>query len=113
MIMCVSVRFFFFCKQKTAYEMRISDWSSDVCSSDLKQPVIWFTATYHAWRPTGLCGKRQTAAGWYHHEPYRTPADPKSEHRGRADFQYHVGARSVLQFAITVAHADGRQDSIS
>src|SRR3546814_17613946 len=30
--------FFFFFKQKTAYEMRISDWSSDVCSSDL--PVI-------------------------------------------------------------------------
>src|SRR3546814_8476420 len=27
--------FFFFLKQKTAYEMRISDWSSDVCSSDL------------------------------------------------------------------------------
>src|SRR3546814_8576529 len=32
-MMCVSVFFFF--KQKTAYEMRISDWSSDVCSSDL------------------------------------------------------------------------------
>src|SRR3546814_2195701 len=31
---CVYVFFFFF-KQKTAYEMRISDWSSDVCSSDL------------------------------------------------------------------------------
>src|SRR3546814_6525335 len=28
---------FFFFKQKTAYEMRISDWSSDVCSSDLHQ----------------------------------------------------------------------------
>src|SRR3546814_3346415 len=28
--------FFCFFKQKTAYEMRISDWSSDVCSSDLK-----------------------------------------------------------------------------
>src|SRR3546814_6310590 len=27
--------YFFFFKQKTAYEMRISDWSSDVCSSDL------------------------------------------------------------------------------
>src|SRR3546814_4612720 len=27
--------FFFFFKQKTAYEMRITDWSSDVCSSDL------------------------------------------------------------------------------
>src|SRR3546814_2354233 len=32
--MC-SYFFFFFFKQKTAYEMRISDWSSDVCSSDL------------------------------------------------------------------------------
>src|SRR3546814_1477673 len=29
------VSVFFFFKQKTAYEMRISDWSSDVCSSDL------------------------------------------------------------------------------
>src|SRR3546814_8008642 len=34
MFMDVSVCVFFF-KQKTAYEMRISDWSSDVCSSDL------------------------------------------------------------------------------
>src|SRR3546814_8307928 len=34
-IMCVDLFFFFF-KQKTAYEMRISDWSSDVCSSDLR-----------------------------------------------------------------------------
>src|SRR3546814_14223224 len=30
------VFYFFFFKQKTAYEMRISDWSSDVCSSDLQ-----------------------------------------------------------------------------
>src|SRR3546814_20690997 len=30
---------FFFFKQKTAYEMRISDWSSDVCSSDLSKSV--------------------------------------------------------------------------
>src|SRR3546814_10880973 len=32
---CFSLYCFFFFKQKTAYEMRISDWSSDVCSSDL------------------------------------------------------------------------------
>src|SRR3546814_4973924 len=31
----VFIFFIFFFKQKTAYEMRISDWSSDVCSSDL------------------------------------------------------------------------------
>src|SRR3546814_5826701 len=45
---------FFFFKQKTAYEMRISDWSSDVCSSDLTAPhrqgpawilsILWFSA---------------------------------------------------------------------
>src|SRR3546814_19142403 len=37
--MCSFVVFFFF-KQKTAYEMRISDWSSDVCSSDLGADAI-------------------------------------------------------------------------
>src|SRR3546814_9494510 len=31
---------FFFVKQKTAYEMRISDWSSDVCSSDLEKKAF-------------------------------------------------------------------------
>src|SRR3546814_5430574 len=39
--LCVDLFFFF--KQKTAYEMRISDWSSDVCSSDLRvvsRPVV-------------------------------------------------------------------------
>src|SRR3546814_3203401 len=35
-IVCVLLFIFFF-KQKTAYEMRISDWSSDVCSSDLSE----------------------------------------------------------------------------
>src|SRR3546814_1734591 len=36
-VACVLLSYvlFFFFKQKTAYEMRISDWSSDVCSSDL------------------------------------------------------------------------------
>src|SRR3546814_5682474 len=34
----------FFVKQKTAYEMRISDWSSDVCSSDLEE---WPQRTQH------------------------------------------------------------------
>src|SRR3546814_4753049 len=36
------VLFFFLFKQKTAYEMRISDWSSDVCSSDLVQSLAWY-----------------------------------------------------------------------
>src|SRR3546814_6991824 len=32
---------FFVCKQKTSYDMRISDWSSDVCSSDLPGQMPW------------------------------------------------------------------------
>src|SRR3546814_485663 len=39
---CLFLFFVFFFKQKTAYEMRISDWSSDVCSSDLP----WVAALY-------------------------------------------------------------------
>src|SRR3546814_6655711 len=39
---------FFFFKQKTAYEMLISDWSSDVCSSDLSGHVFYDAADDHA-----------------------------------------------------------------
>src|SRR3546814_2178196 len=39
-LLCVLLLFFFFFKQKTAYEMRISDWSSDVCSSDLQAAAL-------------------------------------------------------------------------
>src|SRR3546814_3092955 len=38
---CVILLLFFFFKQKTAYEMRISDWSSDVCSSDLPESAAY------------------------------------------------------------------------
>src|SRR3546814_3368358 len=46
------VFFFFFFKQKTAYEMRISDWSSDVCSSDLSHSptTLWSPASRHTTR---------------------------------------------------------------
>src|SRR3546814_4243752 len=40
---------FFFFKQKTAYEMRISDWSSDVCSSDLPRPVNFGDGRWPDW----------------------------------------------------------------
>src|SRR3546814_14657293 len=39
---------FFFFKQKTAYERRISDWSSDVCSSDLRVPELVSQAFHRA-----------------------------------------------------------------
>src|SRR3546814_8914821 len=39
--------FVFFFKQKTAYELRISDWSSDVCSADLLGPGRWACRASH------------------------------------------------------------------
>src|SRR3546814_8631576 len=47
--MCVYCRIslLFFFKQKTAYEMRISDWSSDVCSSDLGSPSAHRSGSGH------------------------------------------------------------------
>src|SRR3546814_5457919 len=40
---------FFFFKQKTAYEMRISDWSSDVCSSDLERRLCPAEPPAYGW----------------------------------------------------------------
>src|SRR3546814_5609901 len=49
--------FFFFFNQKTAYEMGISDWSSDVCSSDLLFLVLGdnLLFLYFGWEGVGLC----------------------------------------------------------
>src|SRR3546814_5151191 len=61
----------FFFKQKTAYEMRISDWSSDVCSSDL--------APGHDLEPTGIAAgpRPRIDFGSLHHRP----KPPRSEER--------------------------------
>src|SRR3546814_17353328 len=45
----MSLLLFFFFKQKTAYEMRISDWSSDVCSSDLEEEPQRADDAVHRW----------------------------------------------------------------
>src|SRR3546814_3766935 len=45
---------FFFFKQKTAYEMRISDWSSDVCSSDLSEAAFSVERSYEVIRRFGI-----------------------------------------------------------
>src|SRR3546814_13516481 len=70
---CNCVCDFFFFKQKTAYELRISDWSSDVCSSDLRQIDTardvdlairwgygWKLGPFETWQAAGW----QQIAGW-------------------------------------------------
>src|SRR3546814_7643076 len=54
----------FFFKQKTAYEMRISDWSSDVCSSDLDARAARAAALHHEQPEPAVISKRhiETAA---------------------------------------------------
>src|SRR3546814_8969258 len=60
----------FFCKQKTAYEMRISDWSSDVCSSDLTRRP--------AHEGSRLTHRRDPRGGATSPTPHRTP-EPSSQ----------------------------------
>src|SRR3546814_7675442 len=67
---------FFFFKQKTAYEMRISDWSSDVCSSDL--------------------GSRWLA-------DYRAPFDDAMTARWRAAGLVAVGKSATSEFGLNVS----------
>src|SRR3546814_8263247 len=53
---------FFFVKQKTAYEMRISDWSSDVCSSDLADEARTFLSMPHPEPDRSHGGERKSPA---------------------------------------------------
>src|SRR3546814_17707801 len=68
MVFCIVMLFFFFFKQKTAYEMRISDWSSDVCSSDLAAaavvpaPTLLPSAPHHDGHITTT--ERETMLDW-------------------------------------------------
>src|SRR3546814_4201169 len=79
---------FFFFKQKTAYEMRISDWSSDVCSSDLRDDAIALDRLRHEPSP------RQTVVHFDAAEP-RALANSRGiifdvRHAFRAARDHHV-----------------------
>src|SRR3546814_3604519 len=63
-LLILRLLFFFFFKQKTAYEVRISDWSSDVCSSDLgSSPTLSAAISAMRSRPpasSGCCSAPQS-----------------------------------------------------
>src|SRR3546814_10893169 len=61
-VVILEVLWFVFFKQKTAYEMRISDWSSDVCSSDLK----WKDYSALVVKPDDLVGNAMRSAAVEH-----------------------------------------------
>src|SRR3546814_8447136 len=70
--------FVFFFKQKTAYELRISDWSSDVCSSDL-QVALYFGLQGNAGFAPGIGGAVQAG-----------------DHQQRAPGADHLNAKSLI-----------------
>src|SRR3546814_7345312 len=63
---CHVINSFFFFKQKTAYEMRISDWSSDVCSSDLplNNARLLPFGLYDQWVPAFAALFQQKGGDW-------------------------------------------------
>src|SRR3546814_14180378 len=93
---------FFFFKQKTAYEMRISDWSSDVCSSDLRHPALNVDRARRLVEQGDIVGLpahawRQVAQGYW----------PRS---GARAFQCHRPGRAGAEVLgdLVEDHADGK-----
>src|SRR3546814_1574735 len=94
--------FFVFFKQKTAYEMRISDWSSDVCSSDLVAAVLALAANAgHDF----LIGQELARAAGKHHlrcvllacEIDELAGDVAAARLARGDGQRQIGRASCRE----------------
>src|SRR3546814_4411014 len=84
-VMCWLVFFFF--QQKSAYELRISDWSSDVCSSDLYEPI---NLSHRAWVQPPPCPPRRAGCGCSR----RRPCDGEKGHEAEASFRHPSYARA-------------------
>src|SRR3546814_20173932 len=100
--MCWSVFVFFFFKQKTAYEMRISDWSSDVCSSDLLVPMS---------RPATIADRRGDTGFIFGVNPawrvmrYPPSSDRKSVVSGKSvSVRVDLGGRRIIKQKIILDH---------
>src|SRR6058998_3482971 len=84
---------FFFFKQKTAYEMVMSDWSSDVCSSDLRGPSP-------AAAPTSCCVRHHKLSGWYRSPPV-AKASGSSPSRKTGKYRHRQGGPKAHQASAT------------
>src|SRR3546814_10885723 len=98
-VFCCS--FFFFFKQKTAYEMRISDWSSDVCSSDL-HVLAAIDGQRRAGDEIGLVGdQEQDPAG-----DVLRPSQALDRYAG-GDLLQHLGRYRAHHVGVDIAGGDG------
>src|SRR3546814_3541774 len=83
---------FFFFTQKTAYEMRISDWSSDVCSSDLTVvgPIAWGKGPVKNVAKTPLVGGQWRQGGAFKYDLVITSNETAPSKIGRASCRESV-----------------------
>src|SRR3546814_2870957 len=107
MFVVVLFLFVFFFKQKTAYEMRISDWSSDVCSSDL---ILSSVAAY----PMKMANSCQVALSDFLGEQDPLPPEDRPLPRKRIslDALYRDHAPRLLRFFIRRAGRDDATDLV-
>src|SRR3546814_18414981 len=92
--MVLHMSLIFCCKQKTAYEMRISDWSSDVCSSDLQQPDHAHDEEGTEGREVALCRvatEAEAQEGRRRREEGLRDRGPREDEEDRRHRQAHYG----------------------
>src|SRR3546814_16218293 len=94
---------FFFFKQKTSYEMRISDWSSDVCSSDLgevavesQQRQVGDAADREPWPGDRMAERALGSNGRHAHHRREAEQDRKSVMQGKSvSVRVDIGGRRI------------------
>src|SRR3546814_2503906 len=89
----------FCCKQKTSYEMRISDWSSDVCSSDLRN-LAWLPRVGDALRDAAVAERdavenRSAQTVWFN-AGHEMPVETKWTWKARTSFRPSRDRKSVV-----------------
>src|SRR3546814_2803956 len=99
---------FFFFKQKTAYEMRISDWSSDVCSSDLLIAGVPPQTEGQHRDGCSQCGRRHKPASC-HAVPGRTGCTTVCRRGERCDCCRHWRCARLQQCGQEIGRASCRE----
>src|SRR3546814_896965 len=101
---------FFFFKQKTAYEMRMSDWSSDVCSSDLQLKAMPDPLTFYVFAPSGAETRHAIEADLERYKRVKnnitvTFVDPSADPQKVREFNVNYVGQIVAEY-------DGRRQTL-
>src|SRR3546814_15544066 len=96
--------YFFFFKQKTEYDLRISDWSSDVCSSDLSQLCVRYLA------PADVDEGHGDLLAGLHERPIRIPSRYSYDDRGSELYEARIRQPEDQKCVVEGKSVSGRVD---